>query len=76
MMLGMTEQISNPSLWGKPVLGSIHGTQAISTTYDCYDDAGDFPTQNTDVSKDSPRLGFTYCSPRQTNTFSGIFYIF
>ena len=56
------EQISNPSLWGKPVFGSIHGTQAISTTYNCYDDAGGSPTKNTDVSKDSPRLGLTYCS--------------
>ena len=33
------EQISNPSLWGEPVFGSIHGSQAISTTHNCYDDA-------------------------------------
>ena len=72
----MTEQISNPSLRGETVFGSIHGTQAISTTYNCYDDAGDSPTKNTDVFKESPRLGFTYCSTGQTNTFSDISNIF
>ena len=65
------EQILKTSLWGKPVCGSIHGL-AISTTYNCYDDAGGYPTKNTDVFEDSPRLGFTYCSPGQTNKFSGI----
>ena len=69
------EQISKASPRGEPVFGSIR-VQDTSTTYNCYDDAGDSPTKNTDVFKESPRLGFTYCSTGQTNTFSDISNIF
>ena len=62
------EQISNPSLREEPVDGSIH-VQDISTTHNCYDDAGGSPTKHTGVFKDSPRLGFTYCSPYKQTHF-------